>query len=500
MQHHLFALFVTTVLIAIWLVDGSIAGSTTSQSCYQEDANCNSEEDEDEFDVFAKLSKLHDDGSKFFMKNIFNKTESSQGKGSLFFKSDNEESTQKQGEGLVGILQSFTKMMLSPQSEHGAAGTNVANFLESARSLASLGDQKEKRGVAQIVDLFKISFDKAYETFERHFGNVKFDKLPISFLYFLEKEDEVKNPSWKRRQHRYYQSIDMKTVYELHNSLYLAQLSYVDSVGSVKEGLDDFEGSLELIYCKTEAFPGEPAHFIAIKKEGKSPGKSLFSWPQQEESVLEVVMVVRGTKEIGDLLTDALMDESNYRGGMTHSGVHQGAEYIFDKHIGLMDHLLEITGRQKLRLNLVGHSLGAGVAAIAAQMFNDRHYIEANAVGFGCPAVFSKELSESTRDFVTTVIVDSDIGKSLVQLKYIVNTLPPSCKSVLLYLTLLVCIFSPSDERGDCCQCSPGHDVLRLDATRTGRYKSSIGSYQRHSEPPVRYSARNDFEFPKLSL
>ena len=57
----------------------------------------------------------------------------------------------------------------------------------------------------------------------------------------------------------------------------------------------------------------------------------------------------------------------------------------------------------------MGHSLGAGAAAIAAMELNDEDWIRVEAVGFGCPSLLSRELAESTSNFITTIVNDADI-------------------------------------------------------------------------------------------
>lgn len=59
----------------------------------------------------------------------------------------------------------------------------------------------------------------------------------------------------------------------------------------------------------------------------------------------------------------------------------------------------------------MGHSLGGGAVSIAAMIFNQdyKSIIEATAIGFGTPAILSKELSEQTKSYITTVVADSDI-------------------------------------------------------------------------------------------
>jgi hypothetical protein len=42
-------------------------------------------------------------------------------------------------------------------------------------------------------------------------------------------------------------------------------------------------------------------------------------------------------------------------------------------------------------------------------LFNQYDFIEATAIGFGCPALLDLAQSESTKDYVTTVVTDADI-------------------------------------------------------------------------------------------
>lgn len=66
-------------------------------------------------------------------------------------------------------------------------------------------------------------------------------------------------------------------------------------------------------------------------------------------------------------------------------------------------------GRDRIRLVIVGHSLGAGAGAIAAMEFHEHSFIKVEAVGFGCPGLLSRELADTTKGYITTVINDADI-------------------------------------------------------------------------------------------
>lgn len=230
---------------------------------------------------------------------------------------------------------------------------------------------------------------------------------------------------------------------ELNEALILSELSYADSVEEVREGLErlydddwsDVEGSVkskkkgesktssrgnkaqwELLFCDTQSRPNEPSHFLAIQKNAS-----------QYDDTLHILMVVRGTKSMGDLLTDLMMEATDYEydgvRGKAHVGITRSGEYLTKRHKKLLATLLQLSDKRKLDITLIGHSLGAGAATIAAMnMMNSNEFasdigndvdydvkVSANVIGFGCPALLSRDLSVMTRDFVTTVIADADV-------------------------------------------------------------------------------------------
>ena len=155
-------------------------------------------------------------------------------------------------------------------------------------------------------------------------------------------------------------------------------------------------------------------------------------------------MVVRGTKNFSDLITDAMMEASDYEytspndkggdiiKGKAHSGMQLSGKYLVDRHQKLLSTLLKLSKKRKLEVTLIGQSLGAGAASIAAMEWNSRQSfdeqgsdnnvgVSAHVIGFGCPAVLSKELSMATKEYITTVVADADFiprmsGATLVNL------------------------------------------------------------------------------------
>lgn len=296
--------------------------------------------------------------------------------------------------------------LLSARNEDSKALENLVDKARTFQTNAAKNDEAEgeKDDLKIIENEFKMVFDQMEASFDKDIDLKLLN--PLSFNYYLEKDMSKKTPCWKRRMHRFMDEFEFDKVFALHDALYLAEASYLDSVEDITKALDDYKSaSYLLVFCQTEAEPREPAHFIAIKK-GKRKQTGPFPW--QKENVLEILMVVRGTKEISDLFSDCLLESREFRGGFAHDGVCQSGLYLVEKHTEFLKHLLEESGRESIRLSLIGHSLGAGAAATACIGFNDVPVIDATCVGFGCPALLTKELSKEWEGKITTVVCDSD--------------------------------------------------------------------------------------------
>jgi hypothetical protein len=295
----------------------------------------------------------------------------------------------------------------------GGGGMDVDALIESARAFTKSGDTSESKTEVNMED-FRSELDQVRAQLERKFSNIEgMDKIDAtSFLYFLEAEDQKKNPSWKRRKHRFCNGLELDTVHALHDALYLAEVAYSDSVEEIQKGVESYKGGpYELVFATCEGKPREPAHFIAIKKESSNTQqqkRSGFFGGSGGDSYLEVVLVVRGTKELSDMLSDALLEASEYRDGLAHDGIMKSGKFLVEKHLPVLNHLLEKSDRNKIKLTLIGHSLGAGAAAIACMEFNDQPTIEATCIGFCCPALVNKSMSQEWKSKITTIVCDSD--------------------------------------------------------------------------------------------
>lgn len=281
--------------------------------------------------------------------------------------------------------------------------------------------------ISEIIRVLKeamvVAIEQMTQTFERVMDHVS-PATTLALIYYLADQEAKHTPSWKRRQHRFYEKITAPVVVELHDALYLSQLSYVNSVDEFRSGLSKFkQGAWELAYGTTESLPSRPAHFLLIHKNPAPWHDDYFSsilpWETLKDNELEVVLVVRGTKDLADIIADATLEMTEYRGGKAHGGILASGKALVDFYTPKLKELLVHSERDKIKLFIVGHSLGAGAGAIAAIEFNDIDFINVEAMGFGCPSLLSLELSESTKDYITTVVADADIvprmsGASLV--------------------------------------------------------------------------------------
>ncbi|KAF8068165.1 unsaturated glucuronyl hydrolase [Scenedesmus sp. PABB004] len=122
----------------------------------------------------------------------------------------------------------------------------------------------------------------------------------------------------------------------------------------------------------------------------------------------------RGTTDLNDMLTDACASCTPYAGGYAHWGMLQAAQWFVDNELPQVRGFLD--KHPGYDLLLVGHSLGAGTAAMLAHLLvNDAAAskvmagVKVTAVGVATPAVLTRELAEGCSDYVTSVVLMHDM-------------------------------------------------------------------------------------------
>nr|XP_045000299.1 diacylglycerol lipase-beta isoform X4 [Jaculus jaculus] len=128
-----------------------------------------------------------------------------------------------------------------------------------------------------------------------------------------------------------------------------------------------------------------------------------------------VVVAVRGTMSLQDILTDlsaeseSLELDTDMEDCVAHKGISQAARYIYRRLIndGILSQAFSIV--PEYRLVLVGHSLGAGAAALLAIMLRSA-YPQVRAYAFSPPrGLLSKSLYEFSKDFIVSLVLGMDV-------------------------------------------------------------------------------------------
>ncbi|KAM4814300.1 diacylglycerol lipase-beta [Urocitellus parryii] len=128
-----------------------------------------------------------------------------------------------------------------------------------------------------------------------------------------------------------------------------------------------------------------------------------------------VVVAVRGTMSLQDILTDlsaeseSLHLEAEVQDCVAHKGIAQAARYIYRRLIndGILSQAFSVA--PEYRLVVVGHSLGAGAAALLAIMLRSS-YPQVRAYAFSPPrGLLSKSLYEYSKDFIVSLVLGKDV-------------------------------------------------------------------------------------------
>ena len=250
---------------------------------------------------------------------------------------DDDTKTTSTSDGLLSLARDVKNLLVGEGGE-GA----MDSLLQNARKSASRGYEDDERSYNDLLRIVNENRRAIGATLRKTFSPIDFSKLfPTSLFYYLEYEDERKNPSWKRMKHRFHPGVEIKKVEELNEQLYLAKQSYCDTVDEVGKGLKSAQEPVELVFCDTESFPGRPAHFIALKMNQPRTGE-----------YLDVLMVVRGTKSFTDIITDGLMVPKDYRSGKVHAGFLESGTYLVETHIELLRKLRKRANKAKIQADI----------------------------------------------------------------------------------------------------------------------------------------------------
>jgi len=152
--------------------------------------------------------------------------------------------------------------------------------------------------------------------------------------------------------------------------------------------------TVEIPYYVAEASFLHPAHFVVYDRQRK-----------------EIVVAVRGTKSVEDVVTDLGADSVDlFVGGSSHSSILKGAGNVLRS----VAPVLEKYSPEVERVTFTGHSLGGGTATYLTLLFEELvesadPSLQVRCFAFGAPGVCSVDVSNRYRDRVFSFCHDQDI-------------------------------------------------------------------------------------------
>ncbi|BDA50637.1 probable Sn1-specific diacylglycerol lipase alpha at N-terminal half [Coccomyxa sp. Obi] len=179
-------------------------------------------------------------------------------------------------------------------------------------------------------------------------------------------------------------------------------------------------------FCAAGGASGEANNEAVAKLAGVRPGHLLMAeWNNSVGRPCHyvaadlanqcIVVAIRGSLEIGDMLSDvtAAPMEMTLLGvqGKVHEGMMSAATFV---HCNTVE-ALEAAAKQfpGWPVLVTGHSYGGGVAAILAALLRDGGAPPGlgpiSCIALGCAAVFSLELAEMVTPFTTSVVYGADV-------------------------------------------------------------------------------------------
>ncbi|CAD6255885.1 unnamed protein product [Miscanthus lutarioriparius] len=171
-------------------------------------------------------------------------------------------------------------------------------------------------------------------------------------------------------------------------------------------------------------FGGYGQSDILIRKSKSQFMKPAFT-VVRDESTKSFLLFIRGATSTKDRLTAATAAEvpfhhsvllqdgrrSNLVSGHVHCGMVAAARWIADQAIPCLSKAVEQF--PNYRVKIIGHSMGAGIAAILTYMLReDNKLSSASCIAFGPAACMTWDLAESGKDFVTSVVNKNDMVPS----------------------------------------------------------------------------------------
>mmetsp|Transcript_65545 Transcript_65545/g.142248 ORF Transcript_65545/g.142248 Transcript_65545/m.142248 type:complete len:640 (-) Transcript_65545:186-2105(-) len=313
---------------------------------------------------------------------------------------------------LDDLFDQFSKSSPWKVKEKTPSDRDVDSLMSALRGSAQSHGEEPKSGLAWLKEIdasamlsaTKKELDMVTKVLCDHFGNCELAQVhPLAVRYMLAENSKLRTPAVKEKElmgagGRLLNadlSADAKLFADLLEHCKIADVAYSKSLAEVKEVMSSIWTGWEwdVPVFVSEARPGKPAHLLVVRK------------PDKEGNGGRVVLAVRGTHEVADVLTDALMDTHEFENGYAHAGVVRAATDLCEMYGKYLSEFEE----KGYEIVIEGHSLGAAVAAVVAIRLRKTWKLNTvRCICFAPPPSVDLNLAKEAMSYIISVVHDDD--------------------------------------------------------------------------------------------
>ena len=249
----------------------------------------------------------------------------------------------------------------------------------------TLGEGEDQSRMGWKKDMVTVA--ESLSAGNQAMGDWKVSDMTVGLAYLSSQRKQEFDYADRRQGLSACSKTDEKRLERFQWASELADIAYIKSESVIRKVLQSEHG-LVLVHAETKSTFKVPAHYWAYDRSKKV-----------------VVFGVRGTASKKDVLTDLDSKAEIRRGRAMHRGMLQSALALHEKvHQQLFD-----LAQEGFSVVLVGHSLGAGTAALLSTLLKETIENNLTCYAIAPPPVCELSMAAEARPYIQSLVCNDDI-------------------------------------------------------------------------------------------